>query len=100
MKEQSATTEIESGERFAFGDNWSRFLNVVDVDRIEDAKASLADKLGELSGLRFLDAGSGSGLFSLAAHQLGAQVVSFDFDPASVACTSELQRRFGHEEPA
>ena len=44
---------------------------------------------------RFLDVGSGSGLFSLAAARLGAAPIhSFDFDPASVACTTELKRRF------
>lgn len=99
MTHPSATAEIQSGERFAFGENWSRFLKVVDTDRVESAKASLVGKLAEISGLRFLDAGSGSGLFSLAAHQLGAQVVSFDFDPASVACTSELHRRFAQTNP-
>ena len=47
-----------------------------------------------LQGLRFLDAGSGSGLFSLAARRLGATVHSFDYDPQSVACTAELKRRY------
>jgi SAM-dependent methyltransferase len=48
----------------------------------------------DLSGLTFLDAGSGSGLFSLAARRLGATVHSFDFDPESVACTRRLKERF------
>lgn len=52
-----------------------------------------------LTGLRFLDAGSGSGLFSLAARQLGATVHSFDFDPQSVACTRELRRRYFEDDP-
>lgn len=47
-----------------------------------------------LAGRTFLDAGSGSGLFSLAARRLGARVHSFDYDPHSVACTAELRRRF------
>ena len=47
-----------------------------------------------LNGKTFLDIGSGSGLFSLAARRLGATVHSFDYDPHSVACTSELKRRF------
>ena len=47
-----------------------------------------------LAGLTFLDIGSGSGLFSLAARQLGASVVSFDYDPQSVACTTELKYRY------
>jgi SAM-dependent methyltransferase len=47
-----------------------------------------------LSGQRFLDIGSGSGLFSLAARRLGAHVRSFDYDPESVACTSVLRDRY------
>lgn len=44
-----------------------------------------------LDGLTFLDVGSGSGLFSLAASRLGAMVTSFDYDPESVAATLELR---------
>jgi SAM-dependent methyltransferase len=47
-----------------------------------------------LEGKSFLDIGSGSGLFSLAARRLGARVHSFDYDPESVACTQELKHRF------
>src|SRR4051812_49312550 len=47
-----------------------------------------------LAGQRFLDVGSGSGLFSLAARRLGASVHSFDYDPQSVACTAQLKKRF------
>lgn len=51
---------------------------------------------GDLADLTFLDIGSGSGLFSLAAARLGAQRVhSFDCDPDSVACTRELKSRHG-----
>jgi 2-polyprenyl-6-hydroxyphenyl methylase/3-demethylubiquinone-9 3-methyltransferase len=44
-----------------------------------------------LKGLRFIDVGSGSGLFSLAARRLGAEVLSFDFDPQSVQCAVALR---------
>lgn len=83
--------------RFAFGANWARFLRHLDDTRVADAERSLQRMLGlpSLQGLRFLDAGSGSGLFSLAARRLGASVHSFDYDPQSVACTRELRRRFG-----
>jgi 2-polyprenyl-6-hydroxyphenyl methylase/3-demethylubiquinone-9 3-methyltransferase len=89
--------QVASGERFEFGENWSRFLRVLDDARIAEAEASLRQMLGreDLEGLTFLDVGSGSGLFSLAAHRLGAaRVHSFDFDPSSVACTQELRRRY------
>ena len=92
----TAVHEISEGTRFAFGANWARFLADIDEERIQSAEASLRAMLGvaRLDGLRFLDIGSGSGLSSLAARRLGAEVRSFDFDPESVACTSELRRRF------
>ncbi len=94
-------TEIRDGHRFAFGENWSRFLAVLDDDRIRRAELSLCDmlKVENLQGKRFLDIGSGSGLFSLAARKLGATVYSFDYDPQSVACTSEMKRRYFHGDP-
>jgi len=39
--------------------------------------------------------GSGSGLFSLVANRLGADVVSVDYDPQSVACTDYLRQAKG-----
>ena len=88
--------EIRAGRRFAFGKNWTRFLTDLNDTRIEQAEQSLCNMLTveEWGGQRFLDVGSGSGLFSLAARRLGATVVSFDYDPESVACTNELKRRY------
>ncbi|MCS7467590.1 class I SAM-dependent methyltransferase [Stieleria sp. ICT_E10.1] len=89
-----------SETRFAFGENWTSFLNHLDEDRIDQACRSLTgllcldDAAGRpLEGQRFLDLGSGSGLFSLAASRLGAEVVSIDFDHHSVACTEQLRQR-------
>ncbi len=88
--------EVASGERFEFGKNWSAFLSVLDEARIVTAVASLREMLDceDLTGKTFLDIGSGSGLFSLAARRLGARVHSFDFDSHSFACTQELRKRF------
>jgi 2-polyprenyl-6-hydroxyphenyl methylase/3-demethylubiquinone-9 3-methyltransferase len=87
--------EIASGSRFQFGANWAQFLSHIDDRRISAAEVSLTEMLRveSLKGLRFLDIGSGSGIFSLAARRLGANVHSFDFDPQCVACTEELKRR-------
>jgi 2-polyprenyl-6-hydroxyphenyl methylase/3-demethylubiquinone-9 3-methyltransferase len=49
--------------------------------------------------MRFLDIGSGSGLSSLAARRLGARVVSFDYDPKSVECTTALREQFFPHDP-
>lgn len=95
LAEQHAR-EIAAGERFGFGDNWRSFLETVTEERIEAASRAIAGMLGSdrLDGLTVLDAGSGSGLSSLAAVRLGARRVhSFDYDPASVGCTAELKRR-------
>jgi 2-polyprenyl-3-methyl-5-hydroxy-6-metoxy-1,4-benzoquinol methylase len=92
----SCEHEVASGERFAFGKNWQNFLRSLSEAQISAAVASLKQMLGceSLKGQRFLDAGSGSGLFSLAARRLGAEVHSFDFDPQSVACTTTLKQRY------
>jgi len=89
-------TETATGKRFEFGKNWSRFLELLDDTRIKDAETSLRQMLAvaSLEGKSFIDVGSGSGLFSLAARRLGARVHSFDYDPNSVACTTELRRRY------
>jgi 2-polyprenyl-6-hydroxyphenyl methylase/3-demethylubiquinone-9 3-methyltransferase len=89
-------SEVKSGERFEFGKNWTRFLAGLNDERIAAAEGSLKEMLGaeSLVGKTFVDVGSGSGLFSLAARRLGAVVCSFDFDPNSVACTKELRRRY------
>jgi len=83
-------------KRFEFGKNWEGFLKVLDEARILEAERSLKEKLEieDLTDKRFLDIGSGSGLFSLAARRLGAKVRSFDYDPTCVACTQELKRLY------
>ncbi|MCC9599447.1 class I SAM-dependent methyltransferase [Stieleria sp. JC731] len=94
-----------SQSRFAFGDNWQAYLRFVDQSRIDEACQSLIKLLGladspqdlptdlPLAGQSFLDIGSGSGLFSLAAWRLGASVTSIDYDRQSVACTEQLRER-------
>ena len=88
--------EVRKGQRFEFGKNWKRFLKSLNEERIKQAELSLKTMLDvdRLDGKTFLDIGSGSGLFSLAAKNLGAKVLSFDFDESSVWCTSELKKRF------
>jgi 2-polyprenyl-3-methyl-5-hydroxy-6-metoxy-1,4-benzoquinol methylase len=90
-------TEIETRERFRFGRNWQKFLDNLDDFRIAASEKALCDMLDvkNLKGMTFIDAGSGSGLSSLAAMRLSAtRVFSFDFDSQSVACTRELRQRY------
>lgn len=90
------TVAHDENGRFAFGENWARFLRKLNKERIVAAETALKEMLGveNLEGKRFLDIGSGSGLSSLAARRLGAEVLSFDYDRDSVGCTIELKRRF------
>ena len=92
--------EFRLGERFRFGRNWQRFQRTLDERSITEAEKRLADFLGvsSLRGKTFLDVGSGSGLHSLAARRLDADVVSFDYDPESVGATRHLRDRFGFDE--
>lgn len=94
-------SEVSAGERFEFGKNWTAFLAVLDDERIAKAEESLKEMLevDSLEGKSFLDIGSGSGLFSLAARRLGAKVHSFDFDSNSFGCTQELRNRYFQNDP-
>lgn len=89
-------TEIRQGRRFAFGQNWRQFGQLIDEERIAGARKSLetALKTTDLTGRTFLDIGCGSGLFSLAAVHMGASVRSFDYDPDSVRTTMKVREEF------
>jgi 2-polyprenyl-6-hydroxyphenyl methylase/3-demethylubiquinone-9 3-methyltransferase len=93
---------VTETQAFGFGRNWRGFLALLDDERIQTAERSLRTALGrdDLNGKTFLDMGSGSGLFSLAARRLGATVRSADVDADSVACTAELKRRYFPDDPA
>jgi 2-polyprenyl-6-hydroxyphenyl methylase/3-demethylubiquinone-9 3-methyltransferase len=93
--------------RFAFGQNWLRYLDRFggpinkesEVERLDSATLSLQSALPDLYGKTFLDVGSGSGLMSAVAQRLGATVRSFDFDPESVKATKLMKLYVGHPEP-
>lgn len=89
-----------SKKRFEFGENWKEFLENLTEQRIKEAEKSLQEWLNteNLSGKTFLDIGSGSGLFSLAARNMGAKVFSFDYDENSVGCTRYLKDKFYAED--
>lgn len=90
----------ESEPRFAFGKNWTSFLARLTDERLDTSRRALIDLLGtsNLRGKRVLDIGCGSGLFSLAAASMGAETLSFDYDADSVACATDLRRRFAKPE--
>lgn len=97
MTTVSAPSQTDEA-RFGFGANWANYLQHVDDERVDEAVRSLREMLGDdaIEGRTWLDIGSGSGLFSLAASRLGARRLhSFDYDPDSVGCTQELRAREG-----
>lgn len=101
-KEAEMTSAVLDDHRFEFGRNWSAFLATIDEPKISLAQRSLAELLQvqSLEGKRFLDVGCGSGLSSLVARRLGAEVMSFDYDVQSVATTRVLRDRFAPNDPA
>lgn len=94
-----ATAGGGASDRFAFGRNWQRFASLVTEERIQASVDSLRTLLrlapeADLAGKRLLDIGCGSGLSSLAALRLGAEVTAFDYDEDSVATTRLLLKQF------
>lgn len=85
---------LDVSTHFKFGENWAEYSELVDERRIGSALESVRALVGDLKGKSFLDIGSGSGLFSVAALRLGAsQVLAIDIDPESVATTRKLLSR-------
>ncbi len=88
--------EVLEGKRFKFGKNWLSFIKTLNVERINNAENSLKEFLQceSLNNKKFIDIGSGSGMFSLAAKNLGAKVFSFDYDGSSVESTQILKEKY------
>ena len=85
--------------RFAFGKNWKKYLkkgfNDVSLRKSEEYLKSFLQL--DLRDKTFVDIGCGSGVHSLAAFKLGAQVTSIDVDQHSVECCEELAKK--HHSP-
>jgi 2-polyprenyl-6-hydroxyphenyl methylase/3-demethylubiquinone-9 3-methyltransferase len=81
---------------FDFGKNWQAYSeHALNDAAVEAARESVRRLLGtgDLTGKRLLDLGSGSGLFSAAAAQLGADVTAVDINPRSVEATRQNAAR-------
>jgi SAM-dependent methyltransferase len=92
---------LELDSHFSFGENWADYARHINRARIEWAQKSLIRVLGRdtIRGRTFLDIGSGSGLFSLAALRMGCHsLLAVDIDPKSVATTRATLQRFATQE--
>lgn len=89
--------EVKDNKRFEFGKNWLKYRSVINNEVINCAISSLKSffEKENFKDLKFIDIGSGSGLFSLSASKLGAIVHSIDFDLNSVYCTGLLKEKYG-----
>jgi 2-polyprenyl-6-hydroxyphenyl methylase/3-demethylubiquinone-9 3-methyltransferase len=87
-------------KRFEFGKNWQLFLESLTQEKIDRSRKSLTElmQVDSLKDSTFLDIGSGSGLFSLSAYNLGAKVTSFDYDEFSVEATKYTKKKFGNND--
>jgi len=86
---------------FKFGENWASFSESADEATLIAARNSLEHLLGTgtLDGKSFLDIGCGSGFFSIAAAQLGANpVIGVDIDTDSVETSQRNAARWAPEQ--
>lgn len=88
---------------FDFGSNWQVFSEQhVDSARLAVAARSIQSLLQRdtLQGVGVLDVGCGSGLFSIAAHQLGAaKVVGVDVNPRCIAVSERNRAQLAPNAP-
>ncbi len=87
------------GISFSFGENWKKYLKSLTIEKVQIAKQSLKDYLGNIKGKTCVDIGSGSGLFSYSMYALGAkEVTSIDIDSFSVQCANYLKSKVKNPE--
>jgi SAM-dependent methyltransferase len=88
---------------FDFGSNWQAFSEQhIDDQRLAIAAGSIQGLLRRktLSGVSMLDVGCGSGLFSIAAYQLGAaKIVGIDINPRCIAISERNRDRLAPKTP-
>ena len=63
---------VERSSHFEFGENWKDYSRSIDKERIDHAVAGIQKLFPDgIEGKTFLDIGSGSEFYSLAALMLG-----------------------------
>lgn len=82
-------------DRFGFGRNWKSYSKLITKERLAKAELHLKDRF-QVEGFegKFLDIGCGSGVFSVSALNLGAEVKGFDYDINSVETSKKVLSQF------
>ena len=87
---------------YSFGENWKQFIGLVNQSQIDSAVKNLKIFLKglDLTKIKVLDLGSGSGIHALAFLNLGVtNLTCIDYDVVSVETTDRLlsqSQRVGH----
>lgn len=87
--------------RFKFGKNWISYLNTIDEESLLKSKENITLWLNDkdLSKLKVIDIGCGSGIHSYNFWQLGVkEIISFDYDADSVKATRLMWKKAGEPE--
>lgn len=83
---------------FNFGENWQDYSQKYLTEKqLKEAEVSLTSLVGrdKIKNKSFLDIGSGSGIFSIAASRLGASsVVGIDISPESVEAAEKNAKKY------
>ena len=82
-----------------FGKNFKEnLLTEFDKERLNESIEFIQYylEIENLNNKTFLDAGCGSGVFTLATTELGANVRAFDLDDVAILNTKELLKEYGH----
>ena len=82
---------MQNDKHFSFGKNWINYSKKITPELIFEAENDLKRLSGDITGKSFIDIGSGSGLHSLSALNLGVEsLLATDFDQDSVSATKTL----------
>ncbi|NQV88718.1 MAG: glycosyltransferase [Parcubacteria group bacterium] len=98
MASQNTPYSEMDKNKFSYGKNWANYSKKkLDKNSLQIAEDSLMDFLPkeEYQGATFIDIGSGSGIFSLAALKHGAkEIFSVDVDESSLSTTKATKEKF------
>ena len=84
-------------KNFDFGENWNRYLKVINQDLVDNSILDLIQIFGKdtVKDKTFCDIGCGSGIHSLSALILGAKhVTSFDINKKNIINTKSLIKNY------